>query len=221
MDALGPREARLWICWREERERFRKVGVNGGKGGELGQGKWDPATGMWEEMYEFDGVVGEMGPFELAKPMGLQVTIFTEALESMLVAEEGPIKEGVQGKGEKGGKEEGEKKGKGEKGRKEEGEKKGEENDADEQEVQNLMKDLLFNAIGNLQRTVIKDMAKEEVEGAKNKNAGDGQQKKREESHGEGPKATLRMASLLRVILESCGLTVEQEVTKGRVSKRE
>lgn len=78
--------AAVWARWRVDRERFRAVGVDGGEGGELGQG-WQlrkidtPAGGDggggwmsarygprrmlgWKEDLGFDGFLGEMGDLD-------------------------------------------------------------------------------------------------------------------------------------------------------------
>lgn len=82
LDEFG---VRLWVRWRHDRERFRAIGVDGGDGGELGQG-WqsevvhDREVGVdwmvkrygpgrmvgWKEDLEFDGFLGEMGKAEPA-----------------------------------------------------------------------------------------------------------------------------------------------------------
>ncbi|MCJ1424476.1 hypothetical protein MMC29_002364, partial [Sticta canariensis] len=43
VEPLTPQGVRNWRQWRRDRERFRSVGVDGGEGGELGQG-WQEET---------------------------------------------------------------------------------------------------------------------------------------------------------------------------------
>lgn len=86
-------EVGLWAQWRTDRERFRSIGVDGGEGGELGQGwqkqkfvvlgkdfyreagkawmsdRYGPGRMLgWKEDLGFDGFLGEMGSFERPNP---------------------------------------------------------------------------------------------------------------------------------------------------------
>lgn len=89
---LNPYQVRIWRVWRRDWEKFRAVGVRGGKGGELGQG-WNSelvttvtegsgktkgsvhvTTKMkgFPEIYNFDEFLGRIGPFELeGLPLGM------------------------------------------------------------------------------------------------------------------------------------------------------
>lgn len=63
----------MWKIWVADRERFRKVGVRGGKDGELGQGMWSLRKGRgFEEWYNFDGFLGMMGPYRRREVKGLE-----------------------------------------------------------------------------------------------------------------------------------------------------
>ena len=98
LEPLSPTEAKNWLQWLSDRERFRQIGVRGGKDGELGQGwrrkkvcvdgrdfyaeagkKWmseryGPGVMLgWEDVFVFDEYLGEMGEWELeGGPRGLQ-----------------------------------------------------------------------------------------------------------------------------------------------------
>lgn len=98
LEPLSPNDARNWLQWLSDRERFRQIGVRGGKNGELGQGwrkkkvyldgrdfyteagkewmseRYGPGAMLgWEEVYVFDEYLGEMGEWELkGGPRGLQ-----------------------------------------------------------------------------------------------------------------------------------------------------
>lgn len=89
IEPLTPEEVQNWVQWRRDRERFRSIGVDGGEGGELGQGwqkeivkvkgrdfyreaghpwmsdRYGPGKMLgWKEDLGFDGFLGEMGEFE-------------------------------------------------------------------------------------------------------------------------------------------------------------
>lgn len=73
MAPLEEDQVRLWKIWIKDRERFRKVGVRGGKNGELGQGMWSLREGRgFEEYYNFDGFLGKMGPYKRGEVKGLE-----------------------------------------------------------------------------------------------------------------------------------------------------
>lgn len=98
LEPLTRTDAKNWLQWLADRERFRQNGVRGGKNGELGQGwrkhkeyvdgrdfymeagkEWMSeryGAGVmlgWEEVYLFDEYLGEMGDWELeGGPRGLQ-----------------------------------------------------------------------------------------------------------------------------------------------------
>lgn len=98
---LTPQGVQNWMQWRRDRERFRSIGVDGGEGGELGQG-WQEKTVVvegrdfyreagkpwmsdwygpgkmlgWKEDLGFDGFLGEMGELEPpAKPRGMPAQV--------------------------------------------------------------------------------------------------------------------------------------------------
>ncbi len=87
MSALDADQIRMWKIWVADRERFRQIGVRGGKDGELGQGVWSLRPwgkgGGFEEWYNFDGFLGVMGPFKRVEVKGL------EALYGTLHRDEG------------------------------------------------------------------------------------------------------------------------------------
>ncbi len=93
MSALDADQIRMWKIWVADRERFRQIGVRGGKDGELGQGVWSLRPwgkgGGFEEWYNFDGFLGVMGPFKRGEVKGL------EALYGTLHRDEGGDGEGV------------------------------------------------------------------------------------------------------------------------------
>lgn len=94
---LHPENVHNWQQWRNDRDRFRSIGVDGGEDGELGQGwqqqkvvveandfsaedgltwKINKISGDkkfgWKEDLGFDGFLGEMGKLETAsEPKGL------------------------------------------------------------------------------------------------------------------------------------------------------
>lgn len=98
LEPLSPAEAKNWLQWLSDRERFRQIGVRGGKDGELGQGwrekkacvdgrdfyreagkewmseRYGPGVMLgWEDVFPFDEYLGEMGEWELeGGPKGLQ-----------------------------------------------------------------------------------------------------------------------------------------------------
>ncbi len=98
LEPLTPTEAKNWLQWLSDRERFRQIGVRGGKDGELGQGwrrkkvfvdgrdfyreagkewmseRYGPGMMLgWEDVFTFDEYLGEMGDWELkGGPRGLQ-----------------------------------------------------------------------------------------------------------------------------------------------------
>lgn len=99
LEPLSPTEAKDWLQWLSDRERFRQIGVRGGKNGELGVGwreekvcltnerdfykeggkewmseRYGPGMMLgWEEIFVFDECLGEMGEWELkGGPRGLQ-----------------------------------------------------------------------------------------------------------------------------------------------------
>lgn len=98
LEPLSPAEAKNWLQWLSDRERFRQIGVRGGKDGELGQGwrtekvcldgrdfyketgkewmseRYGPGVMLgWEDVFTFDEYLGEMGDWELkGGPRGLQ-----------------------------------------------------------------------------------------------------------------------------------------------------
>lgn len=98
LEPLSPAEAKNWLQWLSDRERFRQIGVRGGKHGELGQGwrtkkvcvdgrdfyreagkewmseRYGPGVMLgWEDVFTFDEYLGEMGDWDLkGGPRGLQ-----------------------------------------------------------------------------------------------------------------------------------------------------
>ena len=101
LEPFSTEDARNWLQWLADRERFRQIGVRGGKNGELGQGwrsekiivdgrdfykegggcgkewmseRYGPGLMLgWEEVYKFDEYLGEMGDWDLkGGPKGLQ-----------------------------------------------------------------------------------------------------------------------------------------------------
>lgn len=98
MPPLEADQIRMWKIWVADRERFRKVGVRGGKDGELGQGVWSLRKGGgFEEWYNFDGFLGAMGPYRRRGVKGL------EALYGRLHPDEGREGDAEEGEGEEAG----------------------------------------------------------------------------------------------------------------------
>lgn len=123
-------QLRIWGKWRYDREQFRAVGVDGGEGGELGQG-WQMKTivvegrdfyreaGMdamserygpgamlgWKENLGFDGFLGEMGPWEPKVYKGLSVNAVLFGVGGGGMSWEDCLKESEEGP-KKGGPEE-------------------------------------------------------------------------------------------------------------------
>jgi len=106
MPALDADQVRLWKIWVADRERFRQVGVRGGKDGELGQGTWSLRPwgkgGGFEEWYRFDGFLGGMGPFERKEVRGLEALY---AVVHLGEGGEGDMEEGEEKGEEQGGNE--------------------------------------------------------------------------------------------------------------------
>jgi hypothetical protein len=98
MSALDADQIRMWKIWVADRERFRQIGVRGGKDGELGQGVWSLRPwgkgGGFEEWYNFDGFLGVMGPFKRGEVKGL------EALYGTLHRDEGGDGDAGEGEGD-------------------------------------------------------------------------------------------------------------------------
>lgn len=104
LEPFSTEDARNWLQWLADRERFRQIGVRGGKNGELGQGwrsekvfvdgrdfyreeqewmseRYGPGMMLgWEEIYHFDEYLGEMGDWDLkGGPRGLQKALLGAA----------------------------------------------------------------------------------------------------------------------------------------------
>lgn len=110
MDPISPSGARIWLRWLHDRERYRSIGVCGGKDGELGQGwrkqkivvpgrdfyreagkpwmsdRYGPGKMLgWEEKYGFDPFLGEMGEFETREePKGIQSGLMRANVEQTI-----------------------------------------------------------------------------------------------------------------------------------------
>lgn len=101
MAPLDEDEVRMWKIWVADRERFRKVGVRGGKNGELGQGMWSLRERRgFEEWYTFDGFLGRMGPYRRGEVKGLEAWYKKMHPEEMGVGDAEEGEEEAKGEGE-------------------------------------------------------------------------------------------------------------------------